>query len=441
MQIKTRDLSFKVAYLIGVKDEHLQYYKDEYKNKLAELQKNREASVIRALSRLRTALMLNFSKTDKKMKFELKNLSSIDWFDKKDLQYLSDNGIMIEQANYTAAKYLMDLSKYINDNISKCESLFYDWQRFDLIKKLFTIPKYNKDEVLKRESVSFSINRKKYPYQMYVYGLPDDCGNLLYDDERLLQSLMIQNGEEYVPTSNTVDANYETKDKIYKYIDDSTHIVVVVDCENSDAFKFMGVLTSLDPDETKKISKIILFDDVHADIGWDFVCNHINIPVEHINVERIVERKSLVDMRLAVEVSKLHYTGSIDSFIILSSDSDYWGLISSLPNANFLVMYERAKCGQKIKDVLDKNGYSYCSIDDFCTGSVEEFRNSILLSIIKKKIDKIVPIDLETMINEAYTETRIIVSDKERKLFEQKCLKHLKLVVTENSVCKIEFQI
>ena len=40
----------------------------------------------------------------------------------------------------------------------------------------------------------------------------------------------------------------------------------------------------------------------------------------------------------------ISYKNDVDSFVIVSSDSDYWGLISSLPDAHFLVMIEREKC-------------------------------------------------------------------------------------------------
>lgn len=45
----------------------------------------------------------------------------------------------------------------------------------------------------------------------------------------------------------------------------------------------------------------------------------------------------------------ISYKNDVDSFVIVSSDSDYWGLISSLPDAHFLVMIEREKCGPDIR--------------------------------------------------------------------------------------------
>ena len=61
----------------------------------------------------------------------------------------------------------------------------------------------------------------------------------------------------------------------------------------------------------------------------------------------------------------ISYKNDVDSFVIVSSDSDYWGLISSLPDAHFLVMIEREKCGPDMKEALADSGIFYCYLDDF----------------------------------------------------------------------------
>ena len=43
-------------------------------------------------------------------------------------------------------------------------------------------------------------------------------------------------------------------------------------------------------------------------------------------------------------------------FILLSSDSDFWGVIFSLPDAGFLVMAEKSKCGIDILNALENDG-------------------------------------------------------------------------------------
>lgn len=40
--------------------------------------------------------------------------------------------------------------------------------------------------------------------------------------------------------------------------------------------------------------------------------------------ERVMENKSLVDIMLTARVCKKDFANDVDSFIIASSDSDYW---------------------------------------------------------------------------------------------------------------------
>ena len=116
---------------------------------------------------------------------------------------------------------------------------------------------------------------------------------------------------------------------------------MAVDCENSDPYRLCATLKGLDADVTAKIQKIMLFDDVNTVNAWKILESHTKIPVEHIMTERVKRTKSLVDIELTAMTCMEHYKNNVDSFIIVSSDSDYWGLISSLPDARFLVMIER----------------------------------------------------------------------------------------------------
>ena len=76
-------------------------------------------------------------------------------------------------------------------------------------------------------------------------------------------------------------------------------------------------------------------------------------------IERIKQNKSLVDIKLTALACKEHYQNEVNSFVIVSSDSDYWGLISSMPDAGFLVMIEREKCGPDMKTALADTGVFY----------------------------------------------------------------------------------
>ena len=116
-----------------------------------------------------------------------------------------------------------------------------------------------------------------------------------------------------------------------------------------------------------------------------------------------------------------------DSFMLFFSVFDYWGLICSLPKAKFLVMYEYAKCGSAIKNALSEHGIYYCTIDDFCSGNVEEFKRAVLFDILGKYLTDIVYLNGKELVQQIYEETRITASDKEKEAFFQRYIRTLSL--------------
>lgn len=65
MRTDTKDIVCRVAYLIGIKKPTLvSSYADECSELLEQLEANIEATIIRYLCKLRTALMLKFKRTD-----------------------------------------------------------------------------------------------------------------------------------------------------------------------------------------------------------------------------------------------------------------------------------------------------------------------------------------------------------------------------------------
>lgn len=181
-----------------------------------------------------------------------------------------------------------------------------------------------------------------------------------------------------------------------------------------------------------------MYDDYHTSEAWDWLSKFTKIPVEHIEVERVTDSKSLVDIKLTAGICKIFYQNQIDSFILFSSDSDYWGLISSLPDANFLVMYEYTKCGQAIKDALTQRDIYHCSIDDFCSGNIEEFKKAVLFDTLERYLPDICNINGRELAKKIYSETRIIATEKEIELFYNKYIKTLRLKVDTDGNFKIE---
>ena len=430
MTVDTKDLVATIAYLIGVRDNVIeQCYEEECHETLEKLRASKEANIIRYLSKIRTTLFYRFKKTDDEIRFNLKNLDRIEWFDKDEIKQLAEWGINIIKPNYRAEKYMVDLTRLISENIDKCSDLFYDWVNWAYIRELFCIPKYNQKGVIKKEFEKFMSKSEYYPFQMYIYWQPADHGSILFTDGKFLGILYRMHNDYFNDYTKYKDAHSETKNNIYEFIENSNKALIAVDCENSDVYKLYSVLKNLDAEYLEKIEKIVLYDDYHTTSGWDWLGKFTHIPVEHIEVERVTDRKSLVDIKMTAGVCKNYFEDNIDSFIIVSSDSDFWGLISSLPKASFLVMYEYGKCGFAIKNALSDHDIYYCSIDDFCSGNTEELKKAVLFSELEKYLPDIVYLNGYELVKHIYEEARITASEKELEIFYNRYIKTLRLKV------------
>ncbi|MBE6853775.1 MAG: NYN domain-containing protein [Ruminococcus sp.] len=439
MTVDTKDMTATIAYLIGVKKHILEgCFDEECHELLQKLYSNRDATIIRYLCKLRTTLLLKFRKTDDEMRYNLKNLDRLEWYDQDNIKALERWGIKVIQPNYRSEKYIVDITRLIAENIDKCSELFYDWISWEYIKELFYSPRYKKPNILKKEFDKYMANLEYYPFQVYIHWNPKDYGSILYNDGKFISVLYEQHGEVFGDKTKFKDAAEDTKRNIYDFIEAGQKIAVVVDCENSDVYKLYGVIKNLNQDELSKIEKIILYDDYHTSSGWDWINRFTKIPVEHIEVARVTDSKSLVDIKMTAGVCEAFYKQNIDSFILFSSDSDYWGLISSLPDAEFLVMYEYSKCGQAIKDALSERGIYYCSIDDFCSGNIEDLKKAVLFDTLEKYLKDIPYINGKELAVKLYEETRIKASEREIETFYNKYIKTLRLKVDNDGNFRIE---
>ena len=306
-QLKTvnkYDVVSVISYMIGVDDSYLDSkFSDEYANKINELRKNQEASIIRYLCKLRTTLMLNFKKTDDEMRYNLANIDRLDYFNHDEIKKLQSWGLQVVQPNYRSDKYIDLFNKLIYERIDACKALFPDWLKFEYIKDIFVVPQYNKPDVMKAEFAKFQEHIQEYPFQIYIYWEPDgEAKNIINSDGIFLNTIYSQHDDYFHDSSKFHDATDFTKESIYDFISRSKRTIIVVDCENSDVYKLYGVLKNLNQDEIEKVERIILYDDYHTSCGWDWLEKFINIAVKHVEVERVTDRKSLVDIKMTAGV-------------------------------------------------------------------------------------------------------------------------------------------
>ena len=173
---------------------------------------------------------------------------------------------------------------------------------------------------------------------------------------------------------------------------------------------------------------------------WRYLKAVTGIPVEHNIVERIKYDKSLVDIKMGMGISKAYYKDNVTAFILLSSDSDFWGVISSLPDADFLVMVEEEKCGSDIQNALEQDGTYYCFMDDFCTGNIKTFKNAMFVSALKDEMWKALAVDTHALIDDIIRNLRMDVSASEKSNFYNKYIRKMRLEIDDNGILKIKVQ-
>lgn len=168
--------------------------------------------------------------------------------------------------------------------------------------------------------------------------------------------------------------------------------------------------------------------------------DYTDIPVEHMMIERVKHNKSLVDITLTARACQEHYKNDVDSFILVSSDPDYWGLITSLPDASFLVMMEHESCGPDLKRALTDAEIFYCFIDDFYSGNAEDIQHGALLKEMQSYIKNAISLNVNKMFEEALQATRIDMNEAQMKQFMSKYIKTMQMNINADGDVLIEFK-
>lgn len=430
----TYQIVSKTAYLLGV-SKHI-FENDNEPPKLEiflQLEQDRNARIVRNLCRLRTAIERNFKTILERMRFEYKSIMTAEEVPQDALFQLSEDGISLVKSKSSLAGYVTQINKILSDRINNCRSLFPLWVNWLYIREIFIMPDGLTEEGTKAAAAVYYENLGFYPYQVYMNWPPSDQGNILYNDRKFLTLLYAWNQDAFTDLSKVSDASNTIKGRIYDFLEQSQRAVMVVDCENSDPYKLCAVLRAMPAEATGKIVKIILYSDPHAASAWEILDTYTDIPTEYMLIERIKENKSLVDAKLIAGTCKEHYENAVDSFLLVSSDSDYWGLISTLEKARFLVMVEYDKCGPDIKRALIDHHIFYCYIDDFYSGNESyQIKVAAMVRAVRKYLAEQVHLNVNTMLQAAYYATRADLTEAERKQFYNKYIKPMHLKIEEN---------
>lgn len=425
----------KVAYLIGVPQRIFEMEHEAPKMEhFKELQNNKNARIVRNLCMLRTAIEQNFSEINRQICNNIKNLHTLpELIPQECLTQLSADGIQIVKANCKPNQYIIAINKHIGDRINNCKNLFPIWIDWNYIKALFIMPNGLTEAGLRSAANEYYTNRNRYPYHVYINWCYRDAGNILYNDKKFVQLLYEANEDRFDDISKVSDASDQAKESIYEFLEGSERVAVVVDCENSDPFKLVATLNNLNKEKLlDKICKIILCDDVHTTTAWDIVNEYTQIPVEHLEVPRISVHKSIVDQTLCVKAVMEHYENNVDAIILFGSDSDYWGLFGLFKKVRYFVMVESEKFGGEHRAALLEAGIPFCYIDNFCTGNSNQIKIQAMLREVRRALDEALKLNVDKMLEDAYTATRADMSVAEEKQFYDRYIKKMRLIIQEN---------
>ena len=166
-------------------------------------------------------------------------------------------------------------------------------------------------------------------------------------------------------------------------------------------------------------------------------CIVLTLPVlrRYIQTERVNDHKSLVDIQMTAGVAREHYAEGVDGFLLASSDSDFWGLIKSLPTAKFMVLLEKDKYGTYLTDTLELNGISYCLMDHFA-GNTDGIKTGALDIAVSEYLSSY-EMDLTSTLDRLYDELRVSFTDKQKKNYFTRISKRLAVEVDNEGKARI----
>ena len=433
------ELTSLFGYLIGIRKSIFENDKEPLLLSVYEkAEQDKRARILRNLCVMRGMLMRHFKAIRLKMG-QGEPTTRIDEFPGEAMDALQEDGITVFNPRFRGpGEYIMAVNQYIVERVDACQPLFPDWIEWKYIKNMIVMPDGTRQAGSIAASDLYYKQMRYYPYQQYINWNPADEGNILYTDLKFVKILYEQNKDSFDDRSKVSDATGETKESIRNFISEGAKTVIIIDCENVDPYRFSATLKAIDEETAKKINKIILIDDVNASLAWRYFENRTSIEVTHIMIERVLSNKSLVDVRLTAEASREHYKNNVDSFVLVSSDSDYYALIEAMPDARFLVVLEKEKSSFGLKEKLSGNQIRYCHMNDFYTGDDSELKIITILREMQRELEPL-SFNVEEVFGRALAKARATMTEPEAENFRKKYIRPMHLKLDEDGNVTIEF--
>ena len=169
-----------------------------------------------------------------------------------------------------------------------------------------------------------------------------------------------------------------------------------------------------------------------------------HIDVHIIQVDRIKDNKSVVDLVLTKTICECYYTRGLNKAILVSSDSDFFGLIYSLSEIDYMVAYVKDRMNDEYLQFLRDKGIPYMDLSNLNNYPIVEVYKdtaikyllgySMALSPITNWDDNSLVDLVHYLIN---NETSVVVEmdDIERKVKEYKEKAQISLNGTDIEIC------
>lgn len=371
----------KLQYLIGVPSQYIDNFDALNKGELRE---------IRKLCSLRSLIIDKFTEINEQFRnyVQLADIS----ITSRLVNDLAEMGIVIQNA-HSLSRNIIELNELIDARIVKVALGFKGIPR-EWIGEMFHMPNGDEIDGVRTAVRKYRQYKNFYPYQKYINWpfaeTPEEkrSKNIFGNDQDLHEMLA------------EIHSNKRTQ--LMDFIGTAKDVVAVVDCENSDAQRLYDSLAFM----KRFLRKIILVDDTHTNLMWDELVREYRnegVLVEHDELPRLKEQKSLVDLRMVAKTCEEYYKNHVEHFILVTSDSDIWALISSLPDADIMVLAERCKSGDLLLEALTQNHIPFVFMEDI----TEE---STLL------MDRIMRREIENQMSRSYIDVRRIVTTAAQKL-------------------------
>ena len=371
----------KLQYLIGVPSQYIDSFDMLNKGLMAETRK---------LCSLRSLIIASFTDINEQFRngVQLADIPMtarlVSDIAKYDINIVNSGSL---------SRNVIELNKLIDERIEKI-ALGFKGIPQEWIQEMFSMPAGDTIDGVRMAVRRYRQFKNFYPYQKYVNWpfaeTPEEKRSKnIFGNDKDLHALL-------------ADIHANKKSKLIDFVGTANDVVVVVDCENSDAQRLYDALRTV----KGNLRKIILIDDTHTNLMWDEMVREYReagVTIEHDELPRLKEQKSLVDLRMVAKTCEEFYKNNISHFILASSDSDIWALISSLPDAEIMVLAEKCKCGDVFIEALTQHKIQRLFLEDITVNSSE-------------LMDRIMHKQIEALMSKSYIDVKRTVIHAAQKL-------------------------